>query len=91
MTGHASTLDAQFLAEREAEMIAAQTTIADWMQLIRSEYLEIPGLHLNREQVRRLWNLDAATCDTLIDRLVGGGFLRKTASGAYVRSDGYHD
>ena len=29
-------------------MIAAQTTIAEWIHLVRSEYLEIPGLHLTR-------------------------------------------
>jgi len=75
-------------AAREAEMIAAQTTIADWVHLIRSEYLEIPGLHLTRDQVQRLWGLDAVTCDALLEALVDVRFLRRTLAGAYVRADG---
>ncbi len=69
-------------------MIAAHTTITDWIHLIRSEYLEIPGLHLTRSQVQRLWNLDAVTCDSLLEALVGVQFLRRTHAGAYVRADG---
>lgn len=69
-------------------MIAAQTTIADWVHLIRSEYLEIPGLHLTRDQVQRLWGLDAVTCDALLEALVDVRFLRRTLAGAYVRADG---
>lgn len=69
-------------------MIAAQTTIADWIQLIRSEYLEIPGLHLTRNQVQRLWGLDAITCDALLGALIDVQFLRRTNAGAYVRADG---
>ena len=38
--------------------------------LIRSEYLEIPGLHLTRNQVLRLWRLDAVMCDALLQALV---------------------
>jgi hypothetical protein len=69
-------------------MIAAQQTIADWLHLIRSEYLEIPGLNLTRQQVQRLWSLDAATCDALLDALLAGKFLKLTDHGAYVRADG---
>ena len=68
-------------------MIAAQTTIADWLHLIRAEYLEIPGLHLTRKQVQRLWNLDDVTCDALLEALVEVRFLRQTQAGAYVRAD----
>jgi len=67
-------------------MYPASTTL-ELTRLIRSEYLEIPGLNLTEAQVRRLWNLDADVCDSLLNALVSGGFLRRTASGAYVRSD----
>jgi len=60
-------------------------TIADWIKLVRAEYHEIPGLHLTKPQVRRLWGLDPATCDTLLQTLIEGRFLRLTRSGAYVR------
>lgn len=75
-------------AAREAEMIAARTTLADWIHLIRSEYLEIPGLHLTKSQVERLWDLDAVTCEALLAALVDVSFLRQTHAGAYVRADG---
>jgi hypothetical protein len=72
---------------REAEMIAAQTTVVDWIHLIRAEYLEIPGLHLTRNQVQRLWGLDDLTCDALLEALVDVRFLRQTRTGAYVKTD----
>ena len=74
-------------ASRKDEMIAAQTTIADWIHLVRSEYLEIPGLHLTRSQVQRLWGLDGITCDALLESLIDLRFLRRTHAGAYVRAD----
>jgi hypothetical protein len=67
---------------------AQTTTTAEWIHLIRSEYLEIPGLHLTRSQVQRLWGLDPVVCDALLEALVEGRFLRRTHAGAYVRADG---
>jgi hypothetical protein len=72
---------------RGAGMLAGQTTVADWIQLIRAEYLEIPGLHLTRNQVQRLWGLDDLTCDALLETLVDLRFLRRTRTGAYIRAD----
>jgi hypothetical protein len=57
------------------------------MRLIRAEYLEVPGLHLTRAQIQRMWGLDAQTCDALIRVLVESRFLRLTASDRYGRSD----
>jgi hypothetical protein len=71
----------------QAEMNAAQTSIVDFIHLVRAEYLEMPGLHLTRSQVRRLWSLDELTCDALLDALVRVGFLQRTRGGAYVRTD----
>jgi hypothetical protein len=67
-------------------MIAAQTTVVDWIHLIRAEYLEIPGLHLTRNQVQRLWGLDDLTCNALLEALVGVRFLRQTRTGAYIKA-----
>jgi hypothetical protein len=64
-----------------------RTTSTDWLQLVRSEYLEIPGLLLTRAQAQRLWGLDGLTCDSLLETLTAGKFLRRTAQGAYVRTD----
>ena len=88
MSGHTSGSESSSPTAREADLIATQTTIADWIHLIRSEYLEIPGLHLTRNQVQRLWGLEAVMCDALLDALVDVSFLRRTHAGAYVRADG---
>ena len=84
MLGQASV---PLVQSRQAEMIAARTPVVDWLHLIRAEYLEIPGLHLTRQQVRRLWSLDELTCDALLDALVDARFLRRTRAGAYIRAD----
>ena len=67
-------------------MTTAATTpgFDTWMRLIQAEYREMPGLHLTRPQIQRLWRLDDDTCDTLLDALVDARFLRQTARGAYV-------
>jgi hypothetical protein len=66
---------------------APDVSIPDWVQIIRAEYSEIPGLNLTHQQVERLWVLDRATSDTVLKALVGCGFLRRTVAGAYIRAD----
>jgi hypothetical protein len=68
-------------------MFPADTYITDWLQLIRAEYLEIPGLCLTKSQVQRLWGLDPVTSETLLGALVDAKFLRRTRQDAYVRAD----
>ena len=46
-------------------MIAKQKTDKDWLRLIQAEYLEMPGFHLTRPQVRRLRGLEPRLRDTL--------------------------
>ena len=73
---------------KEALMIAEQSTVHDWMRLIQAEYLEMPGLHLTKAQVQRLWRLEPPMCETLLDVLVAAEFLRKTHREAYVLAGG---
>lgn len=69
-------------------MSAMQTTaIAHWLPIVRGEFLEVPGLHLTKPQVRRLWGLDPSTCDALLDTLVNRGFLKQTHNGSFARVD----
>jgi hypothetical protein len=65
--------------------VQGNETLWDWVHVIRSEYLEMPGLSLTKQQARRLWNLDPETCDALIDEMVAAKFLRRTATECYVR------
>jgi hypothetical protein len=69
-------------------MTAEQSTIHDWLRLIQAEYLEMPGLHLTKPQIQRLWRLEPHTCDALLDRLIAAEFLRKTSREAYVLAGG---
>ena len=59
-----------------------------WLTIIKGEYQEMPGLHLTKRQVRRLWGLDEPMCDALLDRLQHLRFLRITPDGCYVLNDG---
>ncbi len=66
-------------------MSTTEHTITDWLQLIRAEYLESPGLILTKPQIQRLWGLDPPTCDAVLNALVGAKFLRRTPGDAYTR------
>jgi hypothetical protein len=57
------------------------------VQRVRSEFLEMPGLRLTPAQAARLWHLDSALCQQIIDCLVGSAFLRWTSTGAIVRAE----
>jgi hypothetical protein len=46
----------------------------------------MPGLKLTEAQARRLWNLDGHTCRLVLTTLLERQFLRRTASGSYVRA-----
>jgi hypothetical protein len=51
---------------------------------IRGEYREMPGLRLTLAQACRLWQVDAATCKTVLEQLVHEAFLHKTDNGTYI-------
>lgn len=58
--------------------------VTDLVGLIRSEYAEMPGLCLTRQQVQRLWLLEPEACDHVLRALVDAGYLRLTSVG-YIR------
>ena len=55
------------------------------LRRIKSEYIEMPGLTLQPEQVQRLCGVDGAACQTVLEALVEIGFLSKRSDGAYGR------
>ena len=59
-------------------------TDVDWAQLVRAEYLEVPGLNLTRDQAQRLWGLDRAACEQLLAALVECRFLKRTRDNRYL-------
>ena len=56
------------------------------ISVIRSEFEEMPGLHLTRQQFARLWNLDGTECERIIDELVADGFLTADSKGQLHRT-----
>jgi hypothetical protein len=60
-------------------------TTDDVLRRVQGEFLEMPGLRLTTPQARRLWGLDAASCDALLGTLVASNFLFKTRDGAFMR------
>jgi hypothetical protein len=67
-----------------------QTTseqFGSWLELIRAEYAEMPGLHLSKRQAQKLWRLDPESCDVLFSELEAAHFLRRTPTDAYIRAD----
>ena len=56
------------------------------LRRIQNEYREMPGLILTEAQARRLWAIDAQTCRAVLGALLQRRFLRRTATGAYVRA-----
>ena len=59
----------------------------DLVRRIQGEFLEMPGLRLTEPQARRLWNLDALSCSTVVSALLDAGFLFKTSDGSLMRVD----
>lgn len=56
------------------------------LQRMRSEFIEMPGMRLTRDQAARLCGLDRRTSERLLERLVDAGFLFRNESGWYRRT-----
>lgn len=59
----------------------------DWLRLVKSEYAEMPGLHLSKRQAQRMWNLDARSTDMIFSALEAANFLRRMPNDIYIRAD----
>jgi len=66
-------------------------TIEDVLSGLRAEFLEIPGLRLNPEQVQRLCHVERTICQMMLDVLVDEQFLCVKLDGQYARiTTGHH-
>jgi len=61
------------------------TAMSELMMRVQAEYHEMPGLKLTEIQAQRLWGLDDRTCGRVLMALVQRRFLKRTASGTYIR------
>jgi hypothetical protein len=87
--GHAYCTDACHTAEFKVMKRPAPST-RDWTRIIRGEFLEIPGLHLTRAQIQRLWDLECDACTDVLEALLHERFLQLTADGRYFRNTPRH-
>jgi hypothetical protein len=54
------------------------------LEIVRGEFLEMPGLRLTKKQAQRLWAIDADTCEALLGALEASQFLKHTRDGEYL-------
>lgn len=59
----------------------------DWLEIIRAQFLESPGIRLTKSQVQRLCGLDDRACLDALGALVQDNFLLLKPDGHYVRAD----
>ena len=67
--------------------VAPQASIGVWLQIVRAEYREVPGLQLTRRQIQRMWGLDEKLCSAVLSALTEARFLRLTPNGHYIRGE----
>ena len=58
--------------------------LANWTELVRTEYAEMPGLSLTAPQMARLFGFDPEVLDAVVDVLLRAHILRRTPEGSYV-------
>ena len=56
----------------------------DLERRIRGGYRDMPGLRLSSPQAMRLWSVDPAACNRVLDGLIEAGFLRRDQDGRYA-------
>jgi DNA-binding IclR family transcriptional regulator len=52
---------------------------------IQNDYLDIPELDLTLDEAAALWELEPSKCLTLLEVLVGVGFLARSPTGRFGR------
>jgi hypothetical protein len=73
------------LGMKGRSLVSREDTMTDWLQIIRAEYHEIPGLHLTKPQAQRC-GISNQRCAIAPGRAGGRAILRCTPTGAYVKA-----
>ena len=64
----------------------ASHRIEDALQLLRAEYLDMPGLSMTPTQVARLLDLDQPTAEVILEALEGSHFLERIPDGRFAHA-----
>ena len=65
-------------------MVSVEPRVERFIEIVQSEYREMPGLQLTKAQMQRFLGIDVMTCDVVIDKLERQRFLRRTRKNVYV-------
>ena len=65
-------------------MLSVEPRVERFIDIVQSEYREMPGLQLTKAQMQRFLGIDVMTCDVVIDKLERQRFLRRTRKNVYV-------
>jgi len=65
-------------------MVSVEPRVERFIEIVQSEYREMPGLQLTKAQMQRFLGIDVMTCDVVIDKLERQRFLRRTRKNLYV-------
>jgi hypothetical protein len=65
-------------------MVSVEPRVERFIEIVQSEYREMPGLQLTKAQMQRFLGIDVMTCDVVIDKLERQHFLRRTQKNVYV-------
>ncbi len=65
-------------------MVSIQPRVDRFIEIVQTEYREMPGLQLTKPQMQRFLGIDVVTCDAVLDLLEQKKFLRRTPRDAYV-------
>jgi len=65
-------------------MVSVEPTVERFIEIVQSEYREMPGLQLTKAQMQRFLGIDVMTCDVVLDKLERQRFLRRTRKNLYV-------
>ena len=76
----------QLPASSIAGLPTSPDALTAFVERVRGEFREMPGLALTLAQAGRLWSLDLSICADVLARLVSAGFLCERPDGAYCRA-----
>ncbi|HET6959717.1 MAG TPA: hypothetical protein VFI56_24155 [Vicinamibacterales bacterium] len=65
-------------------MVSVEPRVERFIEIVQSEYREMPGLQLTKAQMQRFLGIDVMTCDVVLDKLERQRFLRRTQKNVYV-------
>ena len=67
-------------------MLGIDVELETRSDIVRAEYLEMPGLRLTADQARRLCGVDRDACARILEALVEAGFLTRGRDSRYSRT-----